>query len=197
MKVGVFSGGLIGGGNSYGLEFNPDAVDNDYCFVKRIELVSVIINHDLLKICRKIGAAYFNNDFRRGWGCDSELAYVSMKYNYACVIDRKIPIEWKTNIGYKKNVGGEILSEYHRTASLEMLKSLVNKYGYKWENLFEINYNDYLYKNNIIKDNSVYCSHDKKSNSLIKGIKILMRYNVLKLSVKKGIITKAIKHFTF
>ncbi|MBE8222063.1 MAG: hypothetical protein HAW60_04955 [Bdellovibrionales bacterium] len=94
------------------------------------------VSHDLLTICRKNNSSFFNLSLKRGWGNDLELFYEANKNNYINIVSSNFYTEWLINRGYKLNLGGEPVDDYHKYAMEEMQTSFNKKYSVFWNKRF-------------------------------------------------------------
>ncbi|MEC6907165.1 hypothetical protein VXS04_05685 [Photobacterium piscicola] len=99
--------------------------------------IMTLVSHQLLSICYKKHAAYFNTDLKRGHGIDIELQHMALNHGLTAVVSRDLWVHWKTNQAHKLNLADESAYEYRCQAQAEMEKCFAKRYGEQWEIQFK------------------------------------------------------------
>ncbi|HDY67938.1 MAG TPA: hypothetical protein ENH85_09125 [Candidatus Scalindua sp.] len=132
IEVGVLSPALDSNKAIATQRYTAENAKKQYLICFHPELVASLVSHKLLEKCREKKKAYFEKAFVRGWGCNYELLHEAVLGNAWAVIHHSMPVKWVSNLGYKKNVGGEDLESYFKNAGREMETTLTKKYGRNW-----------------------------------------------------------------
>ncbi|SKA03698.1 hypothetical protein [Photobacterium toruni] len=104
-----------------------------YRAVYSAQPIMTLVSHQLLSICYKKHAAYFNTDLKRGHGIDIELQHMALSHGLTTVVSRDLWVHWKTNQAHKLNLADESAYEYRCQAQAEMEKCFAKRYGEQWE----------------------------------------------------------------
>ena len=107
-----------------------------YRSVYSAQPIMTLVSHQLLSICYKKHAAYFNTDLKRGHGIDIELQHIALNNGLTAVVSRDLWVHWKTNQVHKLNLADESAYEYRCQAQAEMEKCFAKRYGEQWEKQF-------------------------------------------------------------
>ncbi|MEC6798767.1 hypothetical protein VXS03_17050 [Photobacterium sp. S4TG1] len=99
--------------------------------------IMTLVSHQLLSICYKKHAAYFNTDLKRGHGIDIELQHMALNHGLTAVVSRDLWVHWITNQAHKLKLADESAYEYRCLAQAEMEKCFAKRYGEQWEIQFK------------------------------------------------------------
>ncbi|SMY16433.1 hypothetical protein [Photobacterium aquimaris] len=143
-SFGVVMASLIGGETE---QISPEQSHDDltrhakaYRSVYSAQPIMTLVSHQLLSICYKKRAAYFNTDLKRGHGIDIELQHIALTHGLTTFVSRDLWVHWKTNQAHKLNLADESAYEYRCQAQAEMEKCFAKRYGEQWEKHFRLQF---------------------------------------------------------
>lgn len=143
-SFGVVMASLIGGETA---KISPQQSheylrQNDiaYCTLYSAQPIMTLISHELLLICQKNNAAYFNIQLIRGHGIDIELQHMALTHGLMTYVSRDLWVYWKTNQVHKLQLADESAEEYRCQAQAEMEQCFAIKYGDHWEQQFRAHF---------------------------------------------------------
>ncbi|PTB31626.1 hypothetical protein [Photobacterium phosphoreum] len=139
-SFGVVMASLVGGETE---KISPEQSHSDlihhakpYRSVYSAQPIMTLVSHQLLSICYKNRAAYFNTNLKRGHGIDIELQHMALTHGLTTFVSRDLWVHWKTNQAHKLKLADESAYEYRCQAQAEMEKCFAKRYGEQWEHQF-------------------------------------------------------------
>ena len=143
-SLGVVMASLIGGETE---KITPEQSHDDlahhampYRSVYSAQPIMTLVSHQLLSICYKKRAAYFNTGLKRGHGIDIELQHMALTHGLTTFVSRDLWVHWKTNQAHKLKLADESAYEYRCKAQAEMEKCFAKRYGEQWEKHFRLQF---------------------------------------------------------